>query len=286
MSDVLKDAAKTFTFVPDSIWTGATCKVYSPNGVVLETPSVTLDAVDTTVSSSADEKTVTVSSATSISAGKVYQIDDATFGKRLCTVDTVSGSVLTLLEPLPNAPAASSTFKGIELTATSAAANHAAAGLYYRISVFDGEGGEKSEVFNVCHHLFDDPITEAELRHLVALQWPSDAILDSPELIDKIASDACQMVRDRLISQASWPHLMGPTDAFKEVGRLAARLRLCDFGLYAPGRDPDDYHRRLTFELKERIGHVIHSLHIYDSNADGAFSDEDSEKAMTVTLNR
>lgn len=113
-----------------------TATVYSPGGGSLQTPTVTLDTVNTTLSgaASAGATSVTVASATGIVAGRRYLLaggEDA--GGEEVTVKSVSGTTINLVRALRLAGASGASFVGHR--ATLAVTSIAVADRGYRAEV-------------------------------------------------------------------------------------------------------------------------------------------------------
>jgi hypothetical protein len=282
--DVLKDTAATVSILPPNRWASATATVLSPAGTSLATPTATLDTVDTTISSATDESTLVVASATGITVGQSYEIG-ANGWTAISRVAAVDGTTITLLDPLPETPAASDTFKGVEFSVTIAAAQTATLGANYRLKLTTGNE-QTSEVFHVVRTKFNDPVTSQRVRRLVAYMWPSMVNALPADAYDVIAEDSNNEIRRRLLATGRYPFLFGDSGALEGVGLLQAKIRLIDYNMVGPGTDPDAYRTSLYFELRDRMGEVITSLTAYDSDDDGDQSDEDRRRYTSVLLTR
>lgn len=110
----------SITFDLPSRPTGAgTASVLTASGSVLTSPTPTLDSVNTTLgaSAAAGATSVTVSSATGITAGRRYLVGGAeTAGGEVVLVASVSGTTVTLQRALTSARASGVTFQGTRIT--------------------------------------------------------------------------------------------------------------------------------------------------------------------------
>jgi hypothetical protein len=282
--DVLKDTAATVSVLPPSRWASATATVLSPSGTTLASPTATLDTVDTTISSATDESTLVLASASGVAVGTSYQVaaDGWTAIVRVAEVD---GTTIVLTDPLPETPAASDTFKGVEFSVTITAAVADTLGANHRL-VLTSNNEQVSTLFHVVRTKFNDPITPQRLGRLVAYKWPSMRNAMTADLLSSIADDVNAELRRRLLATGRYPYLFGDSDALQKVGILQAKVELIDHGLIEAGADPDEYRRSTYFELRDRMGEVITSLTAYDADDDGSEADEDRRRYTSVQLTR
>ena len=269
--DALKGVAQTATFSPDSVWSGVSAQVLKPSGKEAATPTPSVDSTSTTVASAADPRTLTLASVSGVSVGAHYLVT-ADGWSAVCEVASIDGTTVTLTTGLPDVPAASDTFVGVDISVSITGATLDEYGANWRVRVYTAANQELVQVFHVVRHLFQPAATEADVRELVNEVWRNQEL--PAETYRNVAGLATEMVRQRLLSSSRYPYLQGDSDALKHAGRLATRLVLLDWGLIGPGWDASEYEDRYHGRFKEEIGNVVQSLSPYDSSDDDSFEDE------------
>lgn len=268
--EALKGVAKAVTFVPDSVWASASCEVIKPNGSQAATPAATVSSVSTTLATVTDAQTFTLTSAAGVSQGGYYLVTGDGW-TAVAEVSDLTGTSVVLTTALPEAPGVGDAFEGIEITATITAATLDAYGVNWQVRVYKDQN-ECREIFHVVRHLFNPPCTEAECRQLVNEVWRKGDL--QAETYRNVAEAASERVKNRLLGSGRYAHLMGDPDAFKQAGKIAARLELVDLGLSGPGWDPQDYVEYYDERLNVAVGELVQSLSAYDSDEDDAHDDE------------
>ena len=271
--DVVKGQAHTFTFRPEVVLASPAAKVLDTKGATLETPTPSVDATSTTVAASASNTASSFAvSGSGIERGKVYQITDPTFGTALAEVSAVDGATVKLVEPLPAVPDNGSAIVGVEVTVAITSASTGTLGMGYRV-VLSKDGSEWIQVYNVCRHPWQPPVTARQARHYVAQWWPSDPLVSDEEALANIADEANKMVRGRLLEVAKYPNLLWDPDSLKEAGQLALMIHLAEHNRVPGNADPIEYRRSLRFDLRDRVGGLAKSAHPYDDDDDDALDE-------------
>ena len=285
--DIVKTQGHTFTIRPTSVLTSPTAKVLDNKGATLETPTPVVDSVSTTVAASASNSasSFSVASATGIERGKIYQVTDPTFGSAMAEVSSVDGVVVTMVEPLPTIPDASSPFVGVEVTVAITSSSTGTLGMGNRV-VLSKDGVEIVSVFNVVRHPWQAPMNARKARHYVAQWWPSDPLVNDEEALENIADAANKMLRGRLLEVARYPHLMWDSDALDEAGQLAMMVHLAEHNRIPGNADPIEYRRSLRFDLRDRVGGLSKSAHPYDDDDDDALDASEIEGTFEGILYR
>ena len=205
-----------------------TATVYGPEGGAQQTPSVTLDTVATTLSGSASAgaTSVTVASATGITAGRRYLLaggEDA--GGETVTVRAVSSNTVTLVRPLRWAAASGASFVGhritMALTSLSTADRHYRAEVTWAVSTV----AQPPFVvpFDVVRYWPRSGLTAEDLRDLDPLfskRLPAGTWI--PAVIDR----AWDQILARVASKVAPGALVGALDLTVPHGYLVRALLL------------------------------------------------------------
>tara|TARA_Y100000593_G_scaffold94277_1_gene192621 strand:- start:1879 stop:2742 length:864 start_codon:yes stop_codon:yes gene_type:complete len=285
-SDVQQNKTHVFTFNPSEIWAGASCAVYDPDGVLLESPSPSLDAVNTTVASATSSDVFVVSSATGVTRGNIYEVVDPTWGAAFAEVSSIDGTTVTLTAPLPAKPDDGATFKGVTQTVAITASSTGTRGLGFRVLLRSASGREMQQLFNVVRHPFDNPIAARDVREYVSNFFPSDPILSDEETLSGIAERAGSMLRGRLSTIGLYPHAYIDQQAFLEPARACMRAVLAEFNRIPAGADPVEYARSIQFDLRDLVSGIKNSLSPFDSDDDDAVADTEQSSVWSGYLER
>lgn len=167
-------ASGSVTFDLPARTTGAgTAAVVSSAGAVLASPTPTLDAVNTTLSASAaaGATSLSVTSATGITAGRRYLVGGAeTAGGEVVLVASVSGTTVTLQRALVSARASGATFQGTRVTVPVSSACTAEVVRQRRVEWTDPDTAEVLAVpFDVTRYAPRTFLTTSLLMDLDAL---------------------------------------------------------------------------------------------------------------------
>jgi hypothetical protein len=270
--EVRQGEAATFRYRPAARWTSATGLVKKPDGTTLETPTPTIDSVDTTIGEVTSTSEVKLVSAVGVSRGVVYQVENG-WGFAQVEVSTVDSAnrVVTFVEPLPDLPEVGKAFQGIEVTmAISAISDRDTA--YRAIVRGGGEGQEEVSRFDVVIQPFRDPITAREVREWFTGTWPNHPWASDEEKLSDFAGKASQRVRMKLREAQRYPDRLIDSDDLRMAALDALGLELAKNGLFPGEVDPTDHLRALKFDLEDSISSILKSNIPYDQDGDGDVS--------------
>lgn len=144
-----------------------TARVLTASGSVLTSPTPTLDSVNTTTSAAvvAGATTLTVTSATGVTAGRRYLLGgpEASGGERVL-VASVSGTTVTLARPVATARASGATFQSARLTVAVSSACTAEPARQHRVEWTHPDTSEvEAWPFDVTRYAPRSGLTSAEL---------------------------------------------------------------------------------------------------------------------------
>lgn len=151
----------------------AAATVYDPSGSSLGSAVATVDTVNTTTSGavSAAATSVTLASAVGVTARRSYLLRDSHGVSERVRVVSVSGSTVTLTEPLHYDYASGSTFAGLVVSVALTATHTATLGQGYRIDLtysISGTSYAVSEWFNVVKRVLICTLTTDRLKELAS----------------------------------------------------------------------------------------------------------------------
>lgn len=243
-----------------------TFAVYAPEGGSVETGTSTLDAVDTTLASSAaaGASTLTLTSGTGVVAGRRYLLGGTEeLGGEQVTVRAVSGAAVTLLRPLARAAASGATFESTRVSVTLAAI--ATVGRHYRVELaYDVSAVAQPPFvvpFDVVRYTPRTLLTFEELRDLdplLAKRFPAGGWF--PALRDR----AWSMILHAVASKVAPGALAGAIDLTIPHGYLVRALLAENAGLdFEPHRA--QLMARYSYELETALAATA-----IDSDQDGA----------------
>jgi hypothetical protein len=277
----------TFRFRPATRWGSVTGLVKKRDGTTVEEPTPTVDTVDTTIATyaSATGDQIKVDDATGIERGVVYLVTDNQWGEALVEVSSVDGQVLTLAEPLPATPEASSTFQGLEVSMDVAAISDR--DVAYRAIVRGPEAGQEEVArFDVVYQPWSDPLRAQDVRRYLARIYPNDPILQDEERMSDVAQKACDHVRTRLRGSDRYAHRYFDSSDLMEPCEAAMRRELALKGLLPGNVDPAEYIRSMEFDIRDRIGDILRSSIPYDADDSGSLDSSEANGIWSGSLTR
>lgn len=283
--DVRQGKALAVEVAPAERWTTPVASLTDASGAELATPTVTLDAVDTTIATASSGYQLTLTSATGVAAGRSYQITH-NGSTALATVDTIDGAAVILADPLPWTPATGATFQGVALSCTVPASATGTRGTHYALTFTDSadDSHEHREVLHVVRRAFLPPITSQDVRRLVTARWPADVLLE--EQYREVCETVHAELRDELLATGTYAEAYIDPGPFKPAARVIARRILAvEHGLFPPRRDPDEYLISLDRERAQMLGRVLASIQPRDADDDGT-PDTDAATMMAVRRSR
>ncbi len=289
-SDIQLDVGGTLTLYPTETGrpSSATVTLVSASGASLATPSVTIDAVNTTVSTNASEgaESLTLTSASGVTARRHYVVvcDD---GERLTVrVRAIRGSVVDLYSPLPRDVDSTSTFYGTMMTApvTAGVATPIAAGLEARwIFTTDSIVRRVNTRWSVVRSVWP------ELLGTVAGLREAHGRLLTPEreanhqrgagYSDEIAR-ASRNVRLDLIQRNRHPSRFRSFSAWDDVVYQRVVLDLSEDGYVMPeayANNPSDWVQLCRERYERMVTQALAATEDYDESEDGTVSTTEAE---------
>ncbi|MBT9557899.1 MAG: hypothetical protein IV100_17820 [Myxococcales bacterium] len=285
------DVGGSIVFEPPEIGrpSAATVSIHSPAGTQLTAPSVTIDPVNTTLSSaaSAGATTLSVASASNIAARRRYLVIDSDGEREWVRVRSISGTTVTLFDPIENALSSGSTFQGCRLTATAAAAACPVLDEGYEARWVYTIGSVESKAqtrFDVVRSPWPTVIGSSEglktyARHLVSPAREGGQGLGWLDDIEK----ATQMVRRDIMVRGLDPSRFRSFEAFEDVVYEKVILRLAESGDVVPRDWTGDtwlQERRNIYDAA--LSTAMQVTKSYDENQDGVTNS--SERARRVDV--
>lgn len=269
----------TFRDLPERSDASPTFTVRSPSGGSLATGTGTVESVDTTLSAgpSAGATTVSVASATGITARRRYLIGGAVeTGGEWITVQSVSGTTVTLKRPLIEAKASGATFRSTRVDCAVTAATVTTIARHHRIDLTYTVSAATRPVvtmgFDVVRYHLTSSLTVETLRSLdplIANRMPAG--LDPWQFIE----DTWSMLLDRIAAQKDPGALVGSLDLTIPHGFLC-RAELAMLG----GKDYESTRDRLAQRYNEELETRL-AAHPFDDDQDGVV---ESNERWTRTL--
>ena len=271
-----KDQDALAVFVPPKRAASATLAVYSPQGVLLSSPAVTLDPAAGTIASVGDFSFVVSVSAGSLAPGRRYWLTSTVAGSALVEADTTTnaaGEWTVTYEDMPTiAPAVAQTLSGARLTATILAASLATLGTYYQlrwtVTLTTGEVVTYTESSSVCRTVFLPPMTPAIAARHAGYVFPHIANQRGAAYWQDVSDRANRRVEQRMMASGRMPQLVGDPTMLQDAGMVALRLELARDGLIPQGFDASGFTAQLDTELKEQMEWALSSTWI-DTDDDG-----------------
>lgn len=286
--DAQKAKARTVTVVPPSPWTTASASLQKPDGTALSPAPVTTprSASNRSVASATDGATFVVDIATGISRGVTVRVTDATqWGEADAVVANVSGTAVTLVEPLPATPAPGATVRVLDVDVALTSTHTADLGLSFLLEVSSGEETVR-EVVNVVAFPYVGPMTARRVRDYVATQWPAELRVRPEAWYARVADEANRYIRGRLLEGHVYVSQYWDPDALLEIGWLVLQRELFKRGLRMPGQAPDVFMRSVNFELRDRLGGLLKSATPNDTDRDGIIDSDEVEGIESTLLER
>ena len=257
----------------------ATCSINKPDGTAIDTPTVTIDTADTTISlaATAGDLSLQVASATGITAGRAYLIDNSENQREWVRIKQVSSTSLTLYEPLQYTYANADTFVGTRLTAPVSAANSDTVdeGYEWRITAtIDSTSYVWIEQYDVVRNVWPERLVEP---------WElPDYLGDLVTSANRYATDtgghlgglvtATERVRTSLLERGLKPSRFRSHVEFKRSVALALALQWAENGWAIPGVYQDNPKEWLDERREQYVKALVTAMNTarsYDANESG-----------------
>ena len=260
------NAAVTYADTDQAIVpTTATLKLHAPDDAELASIVVTLPTVNTTITGTTYADRFALASTTGVAVGDPYRVEY--YGQRFVVfVAKIDGSTVYLREALPEAPPASSTFKGLKMSATVPA-----------------QGTPRANA--MLRWQFDDGATYQQAQQVVDfVRWPFGALVSAADVVERLAAmgvdrgdswceraaaAANMRVKTYLRSTGRRPDLIADSGDFAIAAGYAVDLVLAERGVMVATEDPIDTRDRLRDGFEAEMSIVLRGVTYYDSDDDG-----------------
>lgn len=282
--DITYDASTVVTGDVDmGPLTTATLAVVNPSGATIQSPTVTLPSVSTTIAAGTTSTVLTLTAVTGIASGTRLLVvsDGVTYACTAAVVDAVAKTA-SLVTGLPVTPDTGAPVYGATLTATVTAPGSAAIGGNYRL-VWTYSTATTTRTItapaSVVRWPFRAPCTAEDVRDIVTQigggarsnAWCAD-----------VADTVTRRIRGKLEQTGRRPWLYLSAAVFADAARQGIRYELAQRGI-ALGGQIYEAQRELRFAAEDTLATVITSLAGYDKNADGTI-DADEARPMHFTI--
>jgi len=279
--EILLDVGGVLVFeAPYGRASSATCTINKPDGTSIAAPTVTIDACNTTVSTtaSAGATELRLAAGTGVTVGRSYLANNGENQAEWIKVKAISGTTLTLYEPLRFAYASSGdSVVGTRLTAPVSAVNCGTLdeGYEWRISAtIDGTAYVWVEQYDVVRSLWPERLVEA---------WEIQAYLgDLASTVNRSRTDsgdhlaaieaATERVRIGLMERGLKPSRFRSFAEFKRPVAMALALGWAENGWGIPGPYQDQplewlEHRKELYV--DALTTAMNTVRSYDDNESG-----------------
>ncbi len=266
--------------------TSATCTLTKANGSVVGTYTVTLPTLSATVATGSTAITLILSSVTGIARGDHFKItcDGQDYVVRAMSVNATTKTI-QLSEALPAAPTVGDAVHALKMTATTTALGAAGIGGNYRLCWAYTDGSQPRQVgipTTVVRWPWTPPCTAEGVAEVLAdfsgKPWSLERRQDVADKVnDKIFA--------KLLQTGRRPSLYLGSTVFADVTRTGIRYELAQRGT-AHGGQILEMQRELRFAFEDGLTTVITGLSAFDSNADGAITDDESKPRWVMKVRR
>jgi len=271
-AELYYDGATPVSLDAALVATSATLTVVKPDGTTLETPTVTLPTVSTTVAAGTTALAIVVADVTGISVGLPLQVlsDGVTYTVVPAHIEA-SSKTLTLVAGLPAVPDTGSTVKATRLTASVAAPGEALIGSGYRLAWVYSDGAttkRQGTPASVVRWEWQPPVTADDVQELLVIEFGQTR---SDESVTRVASRVDSKIKLAIERTGRRPHLYLSSGMFEDAARAGMRYELALQGLVLSG-DVYEAQRELRFAFDDSLAQVVQGLASYDRDADGTLS--------------
>ena len=261
-----KAAPVSYADLADAIVpTTATLTLRKADDSVIETISVTLPTVSTTLDTGSTAQVLELVSSTGVAVGDPYRLD--MYGQaHVVTVSRLDGTSATLREALPEAPPAGATFKGLKMTATVAAVGTAQANAMLRWEFDNGtDYRQAQQVVDLVRWPFGDVVTPSDVVERLA----SMGVDRSDLWCERVADAVNTRIRAYLRSSGRRPDLIADHGDFKIGASYALDLVLAEHNVLVSSDDVLDTRERLRDAFSAEMNLVLSGCTYYDADDDG-----------------
>lgn len=296
--EIVKDTAKAVTYVAPDLAArpaSATLSFRAPGGDEKAAPSVTVSTVGASVGDVASVATVTsqteitVDNATDIVAGARLWLETADGWKGVVRVSEITGTAIILESMPPGTLTTAAKLYGAEMIATIPASATGTRDLHYRLdwAVTDTAGAVayRRQTAHVVATEFGDAVSDSDASRYTAANFPGVATGKDAGWFRRIAEQASERIRQKLIAAGNYPHRVADQGVFKSAGLVALRIELAHEGLVIAGFDPDTYLAGQEENLWRSIREALANTWV-DSDDDDKVDPDDVRRMHTVRLVR
>lgn len=276
-------------FVPPRRAVSATLAFKSPAGVLISSPSVTLDAVSRTLASVADFSFVVSSGAGTLAPNVPYWLGVSGKGEELIMLSSVVGTTCAYSDRPAVTPEASATLKGARLSATIPDTATATLDQYYQLAwtVTFADGGIETflESACVCRRVFLPPMTPSEAARHASYAFPNVSATRPAQYWQQVSERANARVEKRILASGRFPHLVGDQSLLRDAGFVALRIELARDGMIPAGFDGVQFLQTMEAEFKMELDLAL-SSNWNDRNDDGAVETAEFNGPRSILLRR
>lgn len=150
-----------------------------------------------------------------------------------------------------------------------------AVGRGYTLEISDGAFLTR-HVFSVWARVMN-PVTPEIVRSLIQISWPAErAVMNSPLIIEQVASDANTIIRNRLqASEVCLDHYWVVEDFVEIVPLAVQKVLSANHGLRGSGMTRSEYDNQIEKFLHFRFNEVLRGAAIKDADGDDKLSASD-----------
>jgi hypothetical protein len=292
--EVVENAASTVTLYPDGAPpSSATASFYSPEGNVLSTPSVSVQAIGSggvaTVGTVTDQTTIAVDDATNISMGDRLWYSSSRGWAGPVMVSEINGLNIVLESPPPGTARVGDTLVGLKLSATIAAADTGTRKMNHRVEWSVAGSDSVTRTYQTMVHVVrvqftpDRIVSSTDAARYLSSTFPAYATSVDGGHFSALASRAAARVLRMLRATGNYPHLIGDQDAFQDAGLVALRIECAmTDGLVPGGYDPAIYVHEQEKHLASLVRETVANMWV-DHDDDGIV-EEDTELSYLFAM--
>lgn len=277
-------------FYPPKRPASATCRVLSPSGSVLASPTVAVDPLARVISAVTDAETIAVTGATgTLVPGRFYWWVGGSESRVL--VSRVDAGAVKLEWPVAVPLAAvNDTLKGARLTVTVPATATATRGrdfsIEWTVTNADGSIDIERQCAHVVYAKSRAAVDVGLAKACVVASWPGHADQREFGYFFDLAQRASNRLWKRIRRTGRYEDLMWQSGDFEAAGRIAVAYELAVDGMYpANTLEQDAYKTALIAEMDREIEDVI-SGRGYDEDDSGTIESTEVTTINSIDLER
>jgi hypothetical protein len=222
-----------------------------------------------------------------IEPGLMILVTDPKWGTAEAEVSSVDGSIVRLVEPLPDVPEdaaeAGATVVGLDVTVTVPTTATQTLGVGFVLEVTDGDEAVRTD-FAVTAYPFAGPCRARHIREKVARGWAGEYTRDerfharaAAAVNDEIESRI--MATGRYLDRFWSPKALNPL--LDAMIPLVLSLR---YGLREGGSTREEYNDAAERVVAARVTDLVRSIQLYNTTGDGKITDTDKGVAKRWSM--